>query len=555
MNWLVTLLTADSVAHSVISLSVVIVLGLALGSIRAKGLNLGVAGVLFAGLALGHFGLRVNHEVLEFVREFGLILFVFTIGLQVGPGFFASLKRQGLVLNGLAALTVLLGALVTVAIPFGAAVPAPAAAGLFSGATTNTPSLAAAGQALRQMPELEPGMLELPGLAYAVAYPFGIVGTILTLLIVKRLFRIDVEAERKALEDAEQKSGKEIEAVALKVENPNLFGAPISRIPGLAEARAVISRVHRGGTTELARPDFVLRDGDTVLAVAPKENLPTLRLAIGPPSPLDIRRPGGSLTTRRVVVTRKSVLGTRIEDLQLLGRFDVNVTRLTRAGQEFTATPDLALQFGDLLMLVGREEGVAEAARALGNSAKDLSAPQLLPIFAGIALGILAGSLPVALPGLPAPVKLGLAGGPLLVAILLSRLGNVGPLVWYMPPGANTMVREMGIALFLACVGLHAGDSFVEVLRGDGLRWLLLATAITLLPILAAGLLARAVWKINYVRLCGLVAGSMTDPPALAFAHLLTQSERAAVAYATVYPLTMILRIFTAQILILLLMR
>ena len=555
MNWLVTLFTTDSVAHALIALSLVIVLGLALGQIRLKGLNLGVAGVLFAGLALGHFGLRVSHEVLEFVREFGLILFVFTIGLQVGPGFFASLRRQGLVLNGLAALTVLLGALVTVAIYFWAGVPAPAATGLFSGATTNTPSLAAAGQALRQTPGLSAGMLELPGLAYAVAYPFGIVGTILTLLIVKRLFRIDVEAERKALEDADQKGRQEIEAVALLVENPNLSGAPLASIPGLTEAKAVVSRVHRDGRTELARPDFVLRTGDALLVVAPRENLPTLRLAIGPRSPLDILRPGGTLTTRRVVVTQKSMLGKRIEELQLLGRFEVNVTRLTRAGQEFTATPDLTLQFGDLLMLVGREEGVAEAARALGNSSKDLSAPQLLPIFAGIALGILAGSLPIALPGLPAPVKLGLAGGPLLVAILLSRLGRLGPLVWYMPPGANHMVREMGIALFLACVGLHAGDSFVEVLKGDGLRWLLLASAITLLPLLAAGILARAVWKLNYVRLCGLVAGSMTDPPALAFANLLTQSERASVAYATVYPLTMILRIFTAQLLILLLMR
>lgn len=555
MNWLVTLFTADSVAHSVISLSVVIVLGLALGSLRAKGLNLGVAGVLFAGLALGHFGLRVNPEVLEFVREFGLILFVFTIGLQVGPGFFASLRRQGLALNGLAALTVLLGALVTVAIHFWAGVPAPAAAGLFSGATTNTPSLAAVGQALRQTPGLGASTLELPGLAYAVAYPFGIVGTILTLLIVRRVFRIDVDAERKALEEAEQNGRWEIQAVALKVRNPNLAGARISNIPGLTEAKAVVSRVHRDGRTELARPDFVLRAGDTVLVVAPRENLPTLRLAIGPHSSLDILRPGGSLTTRRVVVTRKSVLGKRIGDLHLLERFEVNVTRLTRAGQEFTATPDLALQFGDLLMLVGYEQGVAEAAQDLGNSSKDLSAPQLLPIFAGIALGILAGSLPIALPGLPAPVKLGLAGGPLLIAILLSRLGNIGPLVWYMPPGANYMVREMGIALFLACVGLHAGDSFVAVLRGEGLRWLLFATAITLVPILAAGILARAIWKLNYVKICGLVAGSMTDPPALAFANLLTQSERAAVAYATVYPLTMILRIFTAQLLILFLMR
>lgn len=555
MDWLVALFRQDSVAHAVLSLSIVIALGLALGNLRVKSLNLGVAGVLFSGLLLGHFGLKINHEVLEFTREFGLILFVFTIGLQVGPGFFASFKRQGVTMNLLAALGVGLGALVTVVIYFWAAVPAPVSVGLFSGATTNTPSLAAAGQALRQIPNLDPEMLRLPSLAYAVSYPFGIIGTILTLLIVKRVFRIDIAAEKKALDAANDQNELQITAITLHVENPNLFGASISRIPGMIEGKAIISRVHRNDVTELARPDFVLQSGDIVLAVAPRQSFEKLHLAIGKPSALNIQNQGGTLSTQRILVTKKSVLGKRVEELQLSNRFDVNVTRVARAGQEFSANHGLTLQFGDLVTIVGREQGVLEAADALGNSSKDLNHPQLIPIFAGIAIGIIVGSMPIAFPGMPAPVKLGLAGGPLLAAILLSRVGNLGPLVWYMPPSANAMVREMGIALFLACVGLHSGDSFVEILRGDGLRWMMLAMSITLVPILITGLLARAVFKLNYISICGVVAGSMTDPPALAFANLITQSEGVAIAYATVYPLTMILRIFTAQLLILTLMQ
>jgi putative transport protein len=553
MDWIIKLFTQESVAQAVIAFSAVIVLGLAVGGIRIFGIKLSVAGVLFSGLALGHFGLAVNHEVLEFVREFGLILFVFAIGLQVGPGFFASFKRQGLSLNLLALTTVGLGTLITFLLYKFAPLPLPAAVGLLSGATTNTPSLAAAGQALRQFPDATPEMLTQPGLAYAVAYPFGILGTILAMLAVRLIFRINVGQETKALEEARRKDRREVQAIVLEVQNPNLFGVPISRIPGLVESRAVISRRHRAGASELARPDTVIERGDLVTVVAPSDRFDALHLAIGRPSKAVVApTASGPLTARRVVVTREDVLGKRVDELTLLARFEVNITRLSRAGEEFTATSEITLQFGDMVTLVGHEDNVRNAATALGDSAKELNHPRLTPIFVGIALGVLVGSIPFAVPGLPAALKLGLAGGPLLVAILLSRIGHIGKLVWYMPPSANHLMREMGIALFLACVGLRSGGSFIEVLlHGGGLHWMLLGTIVTFVPIMVVGLVGRLFLKLNYVSICGVLAGSMTDPPALAFAQTMTNSEATSIAYATVYPLTMILRVFAAQFLVL----
>jgi putative transport protein len=552
MDWIIALFHSESPAHAVLALSLVVALGLALGQIKVFGINLGVAGVLFAGLALGHFGLALNAEVLEFVREFGLILFVFAIGLQVGPGFFASFKKHGFALNALAALGIGLGTAIAVGVHKFAEAPLPAAVGLLSGATTNTPSLAAAGQALRQMPDVSAETLALPGQAYAIAYPFGIVGTILAMLAIRAVFRVNVAGEARDLEEARRKNESKVSALTLRVENPNLAGKVVAKIPGLIESRAVISRLQRGEESWLARPDTVLALGDLVTVVAPVEHAETLRVAIGEFAPVETAPKSSPLTARRVLVTKKNVLGKRVADLALPTRFEVNVTRVSRADQEFTATSDLALQFGDMLTLVGREDAVGEAGKALGDSPKELNQARLAPIFVGIGLGVLLGSLPLAIPGLPAAIKLGLAGGPLIVAMVLSRIGHLGSLVWYLPPSANQLMREMGIALFLGCVGLRSGGSFAEVLlRGDGVQWLLLGTLITFVPILISGVLARLLLKLNFVSLCGLLAGSMTDPPALAFANTVTASEGASVAYATVYPLTMILRVFAAQMLVL----
>ncbi len=555
MNWLLDLLRHDSVAHSIAALGVVIAGGLALGHVRVAGVSLGVAGVLFAGLLAAHLGLQVNATVLEFTRELGLVFFVFTIGLQVGPGFFASLRRQGLALNLMAAAVVLLGAGLTLLLARLAGVPLPAAVGVFAGATTNTPSLAAAGQALRQLPDVADATLRLPDVAYAITYPFGIVGTILAMLAVRRLFRVDLEAEKRALRADHAAAQRPIETLALRVTNPNLAGIPIGRIPALRENEVVVSRLARGGTVRVAGPDVRLEPGDDLLLVGSAGGLAALRLVIGEPSPTDFRTTPGNVDVRRVLVTNRSALGRSIEELDLARRLGVNVTRIARGDQQFTPTSSLRLQFADTLTLVGPEGQLAPAEALLGNSPKELNQPNLVALFVGIVLGILLGTLPVFVPGLPAPVKLGLAGGPLIVALLLGRLGHWGPLVWYMPPNANYMLREIGIALFLAAVGLKSGHAFWPLLaEGPGLAWLALGAAVTLVPLLAVALAARLIWRINYVRLCGVLAGSMTDPPALAFAGTLSGSEDVAIAYVTVYPLTMLLRVFAAQAMVLLLL-
>jgi putative transport protein len=550
MDWFITLFRQDSVAHSIVVIGLVIAVGLALGHIKVFGISFGVAGVLFAGLVSAHFGLTVNHHVLEFVRELGLVFFVFMIGLQLGPGFFVSLKRQGLKLNALAAAIVLLGAGTVLLIHRFADVVLPAGLGLFSGATTNTPSLAAAGQALRQVPGISEETLQLPDLAYAIAYPFGIIGTILVMLAIRGLFRIDVEAEKRVLHENRAAERPEIRTLTLRVTNPNLAGVAIADIPALKETEAVVSRLSRGGVAEAARPDTRLALNDELLVVASPVGLEKLRLVVGQASAADLRAAPGNVDVRRVLVTSRGALGKTVDELDLVRRFGVNVTRIARGGQQFTPTNSLRLQFADTLTIVGPQDQLPAAEKVVGNSPKELNQPNLVPVFLGIMLGVVIGSVPLLVPGLPAPVKLGLAGGPLIVAILLGRLGHWGPLVWYMPPNANFALREIGIALFLACVGLKSGDSFVRILGGgDGLRWLLCGAVITVVPLLLVGILARAIWKMNYVRLCGLLAGSMTDPPALAFATSLSSSEDVALSYVTVYPLTMIMRVFCAQLL------
>ncbi|MEO5959619.1 MAG: putative transporter, partial [Opitutaceae bacterium] len=452
----------------------------------------------------------------------------------------------------MAAVVVLLGALLAWLAHSLAGVAMPAAIGLFSGATTNTPSLAASGQALRQIPGIAEDVLKLPDLAYAVSYPFGILGTILAMLAVRRIFRVDLESEKRTLRTQGAAQKREIKTLALRVTNRNLVGLAIADIPALKEAEAVVSRLSRGGVTDVARPDMRLALGDDILVVGPPAGLEKLRLVVGEASAADLRATTDKVDVRRVLVTSRGALGKTADELDLVRRFGVNVTRLARGDQQFTPTSTLRLQFADTLTLVGAQAQLDQAEKVLGNSPKELNQPNLVPIFIGIMLGVLLGSAPLFVPGLPAPIKLGLAGGPLIVAILLGRLGHWGPLVWYMPPNANFMLREIGIALFLACVGLKSGDSFVGILRdGDGLRWMLCGAVVTVVPLLLVGALARAFWKLNYIRICGLLAGSMTDPPALAFATSLSGSEDVALSYVTVYPLTMILRVFCAQLLVL----
>lgn len=555
MGWIQELFAQDSVARTVVLLGLAGAAGTALGKIRVLGVSLGIAGVLFAGLAIGYFKLSINAHVLEFVREFGLILFVYTLGLQIGPGFFGSLRARGLVLNAFAATVVLLGAGVTVIwITFGF-VELPAGIGLLSGATTNTPSLAAGQQALEQVQAGESAAV-IQGLAYAVAYPFGIIGIILTMLLVRSAFRIDVKAEVAEAESSQQPRVPQPKTRNFEVRNANLIGRPLGKIPGLEGSGVVVSRFSREGKVDVARPETLLRLGDILHAVGPEEGLEGLRIVVGSDAGVDLKSLPGAVTNRRLIVTRSDIYGRQLADLDVFAHHNVVVTRVTRGGIEFSPTAGFRLQFGDVLMVVGESPQIDHVAAAVGNSNKALNSPQPIPFFAGIVLGVLAGSIPLMIPGLPAAVKLGLAGGPLVVAILLSRVANTGPLVWHMPTNANLMLREVGITLFLAAVGLRSGEKFVEVLLGaDGLRWLAYGAVITALPLLVVGISARIWKKLNYAELCGLLAGSMTDPPALAFAQETTGSDAPAVAYATVYPLVMLLRVFSAQLVVFLLYR
>jgi len=552
MNTLVTLLTGENISHVLFIYSLVITLGLMIGSVAVFGIRLGVAGVLFAGIIFGHFHMGVDQHILEFTRELGLILFVYSIGLQVGPGFFSSLKRSGLTLNLLAAGVVLCGFGITALYILTGMIPTASAVGLFSGATTNTPSLGAAQQTLAIMPGLPENTQQLPGLAYAMAYPFGIVGIILAMLLIRFIFKLDLKTEQTAFEKFQKESTPPLVSLDFCVENTNINGKTIAELPFIKEQGVVISRVMHGDEVTLARPDTRLHLQDIVHVVGPKNKLKNLLVLIGSQSALnlhvDVKSP---VVSRRIVVTREKLAGKSIREISLSGFSDVTVTRINRAGIEFTATDNLEIQYADTLVVVGEEEALNKLANFLGNRPVALSAVHLMPIFIGIAFGIFIGSIPIQLPGIPVPVRLGLAGGPLLAAICLSRLGHIGPVVWYLPQSANFMLREFGIALFLACVGLSSGKNFLHtLLAGEGLTWIAAGAVITFVPLLLTALFARIWLKLNYFSICGLLAGSMTDPPALAFANNQAKTNAVSLAYATVYPLVMILRVIAAQILV-----
>ncbi len=554
MDWLTDLVIKDSIAHVILLLGLVITAGMAIGRIRLFGVSFGIAGVLFAGIAAAHLQLPLNDAVLDFVRDFGLILFVYTIGLQVGPGFFASLRRQGLRLNLLALLVVLLGVALAAGASLALHVPPAVAVGILAGAVTNTPSLGAAQQALADT--AGPAAARLPGVGYAVAYPLGVIGLILALVLLRRLFRVDLADETERFHAEQTRLFPAPQALNLEVRNPELAGKPLRLVGEVLQSNVVFSRLERAGALQTPDSDTVLQAGDVLLAVGLAEDLERLRVLVGGESDRDLRRAPGPLAVQGVIVTRKQVAGKSLAELQLRRRYGVSITRIHRAGIEFVPAPAVTLQFGDRLTVVGEEALIRKLAAEVGDSPRRLEIPDVLPIFLGIAAGVVLGSLPIRLPGVPVPLKLGLAGGPLIVSILLARLGSVGRVSTYVASGANLMLRETGIVLFLACVGLRAGAGFFPTLAsGQGLQWLAIGAGITLLPVLAVAFFARVVMKKNYLVLLGLMAGAMTDPPALAFANSIAGSDAPAVTYATVYPLVTFLRILSAQLLVLFLVR
>lgn len=552
MDWLKSLLFTESAGQSVFVLCLVAALGLFIGRARIFGVGVGVIGVLAVGLVFGHFKIRLEHGVLDFARETGLILFVYTVGLQLGPSFVSSLRSHGLKLNLLAVFIVLAGLAVVVAIHFLGGFPMAAGVGIYTGAATNTPALGAAQEALKAFPGLSADTAALPGLAYAMTYPFGVVGIILSILAVRWFFRIQIGHEEDALARIESGNRRPIETRNFVVRNANLDGMKICDIPGIDEAKVTFSRMRKGGNLRVATNESVMNLGDTLLAVGLPEDLEELRIVVGEESSEDLRKVSGEVSSRRILVTHKAVLGKNLRELQLTEGFGVTVTRVARNGVELIPGATLALQIGDILTVVGETESLERTSKLMGNSPKALQRLEVGPLFVGITLGVLLGSIPVVFPGLPAAVKLGLAGGPLIAGLILSRISKIRELVFYMPPDANDMLREAGIVIFLACVGLKAGDHFVEtLLQGPGLAWMGYGVLVTLIPLLLAGILGRAVFKLNYLTLSGTMAGSMTDPPALAFANGMTKSNGPSLAYATVYPLTMVLRLVSAQLLIL----
>lgn len=551
MNWIKDLLFTDSVAHTILIYCIVISLGVILGKIKIYGVSLGIAFVLFAGIAFGHFGFSANPPVVDFIREFGLILFVFSIGLQVGPGFFSSFKKGGLILNLLALSIVLLGGSLTLILHFISGTSLPMLTGIMSGAVTNTPGLGAAQQALTQIS----GNGEIPeiSLGYAVAYPFGVLGIIITMLLMRTIFRINIGNELSMYNKYQHPEDRIPEKVSILVTNKLLSGRTIRDITSSIEYSFVISRVFHKGELRVAGPDTLINDGDIILMVAQKKVVSEIVPRIGVISKMDLEAVSGKLISRRIFVSNRDVFGKKLGSLKLRTRYNINITRIYRSGIEFVPSPEIRLQMGDKLTIVGDEKSLDKVTEELGDSIKRLDEPNIIPIFIGILAGVLLGSIPLKIPGIIHPVRLGLAGGPLIVAILLSKYGYKFQLVSYTTPSANLMLREIGIVLFLASVGITAGAKFVPaILSGDGFMWMAYGAIITLIPLLIVSLIARIFLKRNYLELCGLLAGSMTDPPALAFANSIAATEAPALAYATVYPLVMFLRIFVAQLLILL---
>ncbi len=544
----------SDIALTVSMLALVAVVGLFIGNVKFRGIGLGIGGVLFGGIIVGHFvsqaGMTLSSDMLHVIQEFGLILFVYTIGIQVGPGFFASLRVSGLRLNLFAVLIVIIGGLVTAILHKLFDIPLPVVLGIFSGAVTNTPALGAGQQILRDLgTPME--MVDQMGMSYAMAYPFGICGILFTMWMLRVIFRVNVETEAQQHESSRTNGGALIKTINIRVENPNLHDLAIKDVPILNGDKIICSRLKREETLKVPSPDTIIQLGDLLHLVGQPADLHNAQLVIGQEVDTSLSTKGTDLRVERVVVTNENVLGKRIRDLHFKERYDVVISRLNRAGVELVASGDISLQFGDILNLVGRPSAIDAVANVLGNAQQKLQQVQMLPVFIGIGLGVLLGSIPVFVPGFPAALKLGLAGGPLIMALILGRIGSIGKLYWFMPPSANLALRELGIVLFLSVVGLKSGGDFVNTLvNGEGLSWIGYGALITAVPLITVGILARMLAKMNYLTMCGMLAGSMTDPPALAFANNLhPTSGAAALSYATVYPLVMFLRIITPQLL------
>ncbi len=544
-------------AYSILLFAIAITLGLYLAKFSFKGITIGSTWILFVGIVMGHFGFVPNAKVLDFMKDFGLILFVYSIGLQVGPGFFSSFKNGGVKLNLLAVGLVLCAALTAFGIHLVSGESLQTMVGVMSGAVTNTPGLGAAQQTLLDSGGSSTDASTLAS-AYAVAYPVGVLGVLALLIILKSVFKVDLDREAREIE-----SSSSADSVARRmhcaVSNPAIIGKCIKDVIG-EEMRneMVISRIMRGGEEFVPSQDTVLKEGDKVLIVTTQKHVDTIRIIFGEEVPMHledwIKGRKSIPQMKRLGITRSDLTGKKLSEILFKCQFTVSVTRVVRSGVELVAAPDLRVQVGDYLQVVGDKEGIEAIAKLVGNKASALDRPNLLPIFLGIALGVVFGCIPFTVPGIPQPIKLGLAGGPLIIAILISCFGPRAHITTYTTLSANMMIREIGISFFLAAVGLGAGKTFVSSLVGGGWWWILYGAVITIVPVLVITLLGRYVFKLNFFQICGLVAGGTTNPPVLAFAQNAYGSKYVSLNYATVYPLSMFMRVLTAQVMILLAM-
>lgn len=554
MEWLVNLFTGSGVAHSVFIVALVIAIGLGLNRIKFGSVSLGVTWILFVGIVAGHFGFLLDATTAHFVKEFGLILFIYSIGLEVGPGFFSSFRKGGITLNMLAVGSVLLACCTAYVIHLITGTSLIDMVGVLSGAVTNTPGMGAAQQTFYDMTGQTNTTIAQ---GYAVTYPLGVVGVILTIILLRRLFRVNFDNERRILMERNKENAEHLDAVTLEVHNDSVCGHTIREIQELFGRKCVITRVlhERTHDIELAESNTTLGMGDKLFLVATPLEVEALTLLIGPRINMNMAEwdaiEANNLTAERFVITNPRINGKRLGDLKLRQTFNVTISRITRAGVDLMADPHLLLQLGDRVIVVGKPDSIQKIGKLMGNSVKHLEEPNLTAIFLGIALGVVLGSLPIFIPSVPVPVKLGLAGGPLIVSILISKFGPQMKLVTYTTSSANKMIRQIGITLFLAVVGIGAGDGFVDTIMNGGYWWVLYGFLITVIPCIIIGFIARKVCKLSFFTITGLISGTMTNPPALAYSNEICGNNQASVAYSTVYPLTMFLRVVTAQILVL----
>ena len=546
MDWIQNLLFPgnESLASTIVLYSFVIAIGVYLGKLKICGVSLGVTFVLFVGIIMGHFGYIVDHEVLHFIREFGLILFIFSIGLQVGPGFFSSFKKGGMKLNGLAVLGIVLNVAIVLGIYFfeGGATKIEALVGVMSGAVTNTPGLAAAQQSASA------AQADTMAMGYAAAYPLGVVGIILAMFIIKALFRINIKDEVKEIEDEQENSQLKPHIRTFEVKNELIYGKNLVELHDIIQCNFVVSRLMRpDGSVIIPKATTEIHTGDKLYIVMSAQDEERLKALIGPEIEMDWEATPSQVVSRRILITKGNYNGVALGSLRLRMGYKLNATRVNRAGVDLLAAPNLRLQIGDRLTVVGNLEDIERLASKLGNSMKRLNEPNLITIFVGIMFGIILGSINVGW-----GMKLGLAGGPLVVAILLSRFGYKFKLITYTSSSASLLMRELGICLFLASVGISSGQGFAEtVFNTTGMWWVIWGFMITVIPLIIVGSIARGVYKINFLTIMGLMSGGCTDPPALAYANNSTGNDAPAVAYSTVYPLTMFLRVVAAQALVL----